>query len=929
MQYQDEEVEVLKTSRVFGKSIAEVRLLSTGEIIKIEQGKLQTSGHKLSSEGFALKTMAARIKNEIQGQSMLSPHESNVVPLPHQILALEKVMSGPFIRYLMADEVGMGKTIEAGLALKELKLKNLVERTLIVVPVSAMTQWAQELKNHFNERFHVYDSGHINTLTRTFSSINADNEVNIWKQHDQLIVPLDALKPMETRKGWSKEKVNTYNKYRIESVLEADFDLLIIDECHKVGGSDPTVGRFKMADLLCNAIPNVLLLSATPHRGKSDHFRRVLQLIDEDAFAGEGMPELSELEPYVVRTEKRNAVDYDGKRLFNDRSTEKHQIAYDAQKHQLQQELYEEVTNYVVHGFNLAKETKNNSYGFTMVLFQRMMSSSTQAIRDAMANRASKLEAEQEEVTKESVETNLKELGYEGQMELEFEEKVLSLVEETQAYYETELQTLQKLTELADRCIEAEIDVKADYLLNLLEELKKEEHDPDVKVIIFTEFTSTQEMLRKLLEEQGGYRCVKINGSMAYHERVKALQDFKEDVQILVSTDAAGESLNMQFAHVVINYDIPWNPMIVEQRIGRVDRIGQDKKVKAINFLIDNSIDRRVYEIVEEKLGSIMQELGIDKTSDVLDSTIQKDDIDRLYLTSLINPEDFEEESNEWLDEVKEKLKNYKSTEGAIPTVEGNELDIEKTEAIKYSPFSDWLEKLTTYYLKENNIPYSYTQNGLRFDTPQIQNEYITFDTEKGLDNPGFETLTLQHAFIQDILSTVTPVNEENNIPVIKDNETTGFWSLWELSVKNKFEETTRLVPLFIDDDQKYFPAHAQELWKTFSMQPDCFSIDHMMDQEASKKAFKTLFEAAESHLEATYREIEQELRRTTKRLRENKENAFKFQHKQISRIGIDNIRQSRQEKLKKEHQEWIQDFDISLQVIPELNCYAAVKLES
>src|SRR5699024_4308606 len=104
MQYQDEEVEVLKTSRVFGKSIAEVRLLSTGEIIKIEQGKLQTSGHKLSSEGFALKTMAARIKNEIQGQSMLSPHESNVVPLPHQILALEKVMSGPFIRYLMADE---------------------------------------------------------------------------------------------------------------------------------------------------------------------------------------------------------------------------------------------------------------------------------------------------------------------------------------------------------------------------------------------------------------------------------------------------------------------------------------------------------------------------------------------------------------------------------------------------------------------------------------------------------------------------------------------------------------------------------------------------------------------------------------------------------------------------------------------------------
>src|SRR5690625_842413 len=135
MQYQGKEVEVLKTNKVFGKSIAEVRILSNGEIIKVEEGKLCPSKNQLTAEGFALKIMAARIKNEIQSQSMFSPHESNVVPLPHQILALEKIMSGPFIRYLVADEVGMGKTIEAGLALKELKLKNLIERTLIIVPV--------------------------------------------------------------------------------------------------------------------------------------------------------------------------------------------------------------------------------------------------------------------------------------------------------------------------------------------------------------------------------------------------------------------------------------------------------------------------------------------------------------------------------------------------------------------------------------------------------------------------------------------------------------------------------------------------------------------------------------------------------------------------------------------------------------------------
>lgn len=929
MQYQGKEIEVLQTKTVFGKSIAEARILATGKIIKVEKDKLSSSGSNLTSEAFALKTLAPRIKNEIQSQSILSPYESNVVPLPHQILALDKIMSGPFLRYLLADEVGMGKTIEAGLALKELKLKDLIERTLIIVPVSAMTQWAQELKTHFNERFHVYDSSHINTLTNTFSSIDADNEVNIWKQHDQLIVPLDALKPMETRKGWSQEKVDTHNKYRIESVLEADFDLLIIDECHKVGGSDPTVGRFQMADLLCSAIPNVLLLSATPHRGKSDHFRRVLQLLDNDAFAGEGMPALDELAPYVVRTEKRNAVDYEGKPLFNERITKKHQVAYDNERHHLQQKLFEEVTEYVVHGFNLAKQTKNNSYGFIMVLFQRLMSSSTQAIRDAMANRVHKLEAEQEEVTKESVEASLIEMGFEGQMELEFEEKVLSLVEETNASYETELLTLQRLTELADRCIEAEVDVKAEYLLELLEQLKEEEQDPDVKVVIFTAFTSTQAMLRKLLEEQGGYRCTAINGSMPYHDRVKALQDFKDHAQILVSTDAAGESLNMQFAHVVINYDIPWNPMIMEQRIGRVDRVGQDQKVKAMNLLIDNSIDRRVYEVVEEKLGAILQELGIDKTSDVLDSTLQKDDIDRLYLTSLINPDDFEEESNEWLDDIKEKLKNYKSTEGAIPTVQEEQLDINKTEAIKYSPYANWLKRLTKYHLKTEEIPYRYHQKGLQFKLPHKEHEIYTFDTEEGLDNPAFEMLTLQHPFIQNILSSVTSVNDENRIPVIRGEETEGVWSLWELIVENKFEEKTHVVPLFIDKNDKIFPAHAQQVWKNFSMNPDSFSIDRLLDQTESTTLFEELYQKAESQLRDTYEKIEAELSETTKRLKRNKEKAYEFQNKQISRIGIENIRKSREEKLEKEHREWQEEFEMSSQVIPELNCYAIAKLEN
>ncbi len=253
---------------------------------------------------------------------------------------------------------------------------------------------------------------------------------------------------------------------------------------------------------------------------------------------------------------------------------------------------------------------------------------------------------------------------------------------------------------------------------------------------------------------------------------------------------------------------------------------------------------------------------------------------------------------------------------------------MEKTEAIKYSPFSDWLEKLTTYYLKRKEISYSYTQNGLRFDTHKAENEFFTFDTKEGLDNPGVETLTLQHTFVQEILSSVTPVNEDNNIPVIKGHETVGIWSLWELAVENKFEQKRSVVPLFIDENEKIFPAHAQELWRTFSMQPGSYTIDRLLDQKKSSAIFEDLFKTAESHLSVTYRKIEQELLNTTERLKQNKVKAYEFQKKQISRIGIENIRKSREQKLNKEYRQWQQDFEMSSQVIPELTCYATVKLE-
>lgn len=930
MIYQGKEIEILSRKSVFGKQIAEVKILSTGEVKSVPFSELSDEKKVPTDAEIAFKAIAAKIKSEVFKQAMLAPIESNIVPLPHQILALEKVMAGQFLRFLIADEVGMGKTIETGLVLKELKLRGIAKRTLIVVPKSAMGQWQQEMKKHFNELFHIYDTDYINTVSRTFARLEVDNEINLFTQHNQIIVSMDALKPIETRQGWSKQKVEEYNRYRIQSVLEAEFDLLVIDECHKVGGSSTQVGRFQMADVLCNAIPNVLLLSATPHRGKSDHFRRILQLLNADAFAGEGMPTIPELEPYVVRTEKRQAIDYNGKTLFNKRHTKKIEVVYNDISHRKQKALYDAVTEYVVSGFNLAQQTKNTSYGFVMILFQRMMSSSTQAILDAMQKRADRLSGERQEVNKENIINNMEEFGFEGQMELDFEQKLFSLVEEAQANYDTELSILQGLIRDAKDCLDTETDAKVEFLMSKLTELKRIEQNPDSKFLIFTEFTSTQYMLKKVLEEKGGYICEAINGSMDFDQRVNALKLFKEGAQILICTDAAGESLNMQFAHIVINYDMPWNPMVLEQRIGRVDRIGQSHEVLALNMMLDNSVDKRVYEVVETKLTQIMNELGIDKTSDVLDSTLERDQLNRLYLTSLLNPAKFEQESNSWLDEIQGKLRDYKSTEGALPTLASKDIKAEKVDAIKHSPLPKWLEGLTKNYLHTKGIAYHNLMDGIRFKFPGHKEGIYTFNIRESVNNPIPEPISLQHVIIQTILRDAIPYTASQQIPKVKikqGNSTPGFWSLWHLEVKNQFETCQIIQPVFISSEGENFSAFAQSVWDKLIQENDYFDCIGVMSPDESKSSYANISAKAEELMQQKYEEFESSILQNTEKIKANKDKSFEFQEKQMNRIGIENIKQSRLNRLHKDKEQWEETFESARQIVPSLSCLLMVNI--
>jgi SNF2 family DNA or RNA helicase len=287
---------------------------------------------------------------------------------------------------LLADEVGLGKTIEAGLIMRELKLRGQVTRTLVVAPRGLVTQWVAEMRTHFNEDFRLLIPGDFSA----YRQIIQDD--NIWQRFPQIVCPIDSVKPLEGRKGWSPDQVAKYNKERFEDLVSAGWDLIIVDEAHRLGGSTDQVARHKLGIALAEAAPYLLLLSATPHQGKTDSFHRLISLLDQDAFPDIESITKDRVKPYVIRTEKRQAICADGKPLFKPRRTQLEAIAWD-ERHRMQRILYHAVTGYVREGYNQAMREKRNYIGFLMLLMQRLVTSSTRAVRVALERRLEVLES--------------------------------------------------------------------------------------------------------------------------------------------------------------------------------------------------------------------------------------------------------------------------------------------------------------------------------------------------------------------------------------------------------------------------------------------------------------------------------------------------------------------------------------------------------
>ena len=290
---------VIEEQTLWGQTVCRIWLPNQDAVVRVPRSVLRPMSADLQpgieAERIAYVAAAAKVAEVLEGSAsttdghvLLAPMESNVIPLPHQIHALSRAISGDRVRYLLADEVGLGKTIEAGLVMRELKLRGLVRRILVVSPKGIATQWVAEMQTHFNEQFQLVLGEDIGTLQRLAPGVDQRNSA--WSMFDQVIVSLDSVKPMDKRRGWTAERVADYNRSRFEDLITAGWDLVVVDEAHRLGGSTNQVARYKLGKGLAEAAPYVLLLSATPHQGKTDAFHRLMNLLDADAFPDLDMP---------------------------------------------------------------------------------------------------------------------------------------------------------------------------------------------------------------------------------------------------------------------------------------------------------------------------------------------------------------------------------------------------------------------------------------------------------------------------------------------------------------------------------------------------------------------------------------------------------------------------------------------------------------
>jgi superfamily II DNA or RNA helicase len=912
-----ESVRILDVETVWNHTVYQVWIprLATVERVPAESLAPTQLTKATGLDRITYAVAAARIADALTQDVLLAPLEAGVIPLPHQLYALTRAMAEDRIRYLLADEVGLGKTIEAGLIFRELKLRGLVKRVLIVTPKGLVTQWVQEMQTHFGEEFRLLTPSEF-TSWRTLTGAE-----NVWRQFDQVVCPVDSIKPVERRRGWSKEKLEAYNQERLGDLIDAGWDLIICDEAHRLGGSTEHVARYRLGKALADAAPYLLLLSATPHQGKTAGFQRLMALLDRDEFIAAGSIRREKVVPFVIRTEKRRAINDRGDSLFLPRLTKLMPVRWE-EKHKLQQHLYESVTEYVRIGYNQAIQQNRQYLGFLMILMQRLVTSSTEAITSALDRRLEALQSTDLAASdEEPAEINLEEQDSQEQLE--------ELLATRLAGLQNEKEEVRLLLDLARRCQAHGPDARAETLLDILYENQREENNAELKYLIFTEFVATQDMLREFLE-QHGFSVVCLKGAMDLDQRRRVQLEFAEKCRILVSTDAGGEGLNLQFAHIVINYDLPWNPMRIEQRIGRVDRIGQKLPVKAFNLIFEDSVELRVQEVLEEKLAIIFNEFGVDKTQDVLDSAESGAVFERLYAQAIINPGDIEKNIDRLIEEVRQQAKQ----EIAGRSYYGETvLDPTLAQQLSNHPLPFWVERMATAYVRCEGGQVQRDLFSYSLEWPDgSRMEHVSFHSREAQDR-GLPHVSLEDDRIRRLVQQLPRVVITEPIPCVRvaslPAEVFGYWSLWRIALDNRSHRDVKIIPIFHHDDGRILLPTARHIWdRLMEDRPEVEQAGTKTGGEV-ETVFRRLRSEAERQGEGAFHELQARHQQRLKREQETGQYAFQMRRDALNKIGLPEVRQHRRKRLDEEERAWAAELRKREQVLPELQPVILLRVEA
>lgn len=694
------------------------------ELIPVERepDELLTGGVLGRGLPYALRLQALFLKHAYKYDRISGLSNARIEPELHQVYIAHQVTQKLRPRMLLADEVGLGKTIEAALIIKELRARELLNRVLIVCPASLQYQWQQELRSKFNEDFDIIDGSGVKFLGL--------GGVNPWTKRDNVICSIPFAS----------------NPKHADRIVEAGWDLVVFDEAHRVrryrqsAKKVTTTRAYRLADELKEIVNGLLLLTATPMQLHPYELYSLIELVEPGLLATfaeyeakrKTLPELNEVMKLLkgwgtLTSAERTQAKHKHEKLLGQLAVPKESLEsalsdlarreelMDAlvKKHPLsgvlvrnrkaelggfsyraahrvpvelateELDLYRDVTAYIRQGYDRAQADKNLAVGFLMVTYQKMQTSSSHAIRESFKKRAQKLRIQLRDLEGSSKRTLTQQRADELRDVAEVSDVLDELMDASIAEEDLVKSEIQRLQELVDRLGQVH-DSKASKLLELVDGLQKSE--PGEKLLVFTQFIDTQEFLAFALE-QAGYKVARFNGKMSLDEKEEQVRRFKDAAQIMVSTEAGGEGRNFQFCHRMVNYDLPWNPMKVEQRIGRLDRIGQTRPVVIYNLVCRDTVEERVVTVLEDRIRLFEESVG---SLDPILGEVEKE-IEALVMEKTAESEAFESYEKDIEKRVREARERERTLSDFVLDRASLRSD-QAQELLNQSPLARWTD---------------------------------------------------------------------------------------------------------------------------------------------------------------------------------------------------------------------------------------------